>query len=193
MHGAGEDPGGAREHRRGRRASPGTWQQPVMTLGGLLILAAVLLPLAGALMRVRLDEQAKAAHDEFRKAVVAATESHGVLLATLGGENVEYATEALARMANEQPRVTMVRYARLHAGYAEWMAAQGRSDLQPKLDEAKQAYRRAQKAYEHAQDLGRRHETVLGQYLRYAGFAGSTGFVLVLWTALTGLGRHKRL
>ena len=32
---------------------------------------------------------------------------------------------------------------------------------------------------------------VLGKFLRYAGFAGATGLVLILWTALTGLSRPR--
>ena len=168
------------------------WQQPVMTLGVLLLVAAVLLPVAGGVKRWRLGEAANAAADDFRKAVVAASDSHGPLLAALGGDDVQRATETLTDLAEREPVRAMDQYRELHMAYREWMAEQGRGDLQPTLDAAAAAYDRVVEADRNARAVKARHDAVLGEFVRYAGYAGGGGLALIIWTALTGLWRPRR-
>ena len=175
-----------------RPASRGAWQQPVMTLGVLLIVAGALLPVAGGLMRLKLSGEMDNAAAEFGKAVTAASDAHGTLVAAMTGNEPRPIIEAITYRAERDPRRAFQGYAKIEADYANWVAAGGRTELHPDPEAAKQGYDRALQWDTKALELGAQHEAVLGRFVRYAGFVGSTGVVLLLWALLAGLSRPKR-
>jgi hypothetical protein len=174
-----------------KRPARDAWRQYGVTLAVLLIAAAALLPIVGGLVRMRLGDQQEGAVNEFRKAVVLASDSHGRLLAALSGQKESDAAEQLDELAYDDPPGAMTQYARLQAAYEQWMKAQGRTDLQPTLDTARQTYGYAVDHRELAVQLARRRESVFGEYLRYAGFTGASGLLLLLWGSLGAFARPR--
>jgi hypothetical protein len=164
----------------------GSWQQPVMSLGALLVAAAVVVFLLGAYTRWQLGEQADAAAIQFRNAAVAASDAHGRLRAAITGENAEDCIHSLGVQAHDDAVGAMQQYQLLQRDAAGLISRENRSDLQPLLADAKQAFSHVLAVRDDARRIARRYQTIMGQYLRYVEFLGATGIALLLGASLTG-------